>query len=251
MNVIENAGEESFERVLDGNLISWLRLSYLAAEEGSSARAYLVKFVVFLSTESDALQRYTKNVADWTEFSTPILMREKSESPDAKEVADMLAKKKPPAVNNGPVFCCVCAVSLTAYYMIENNVYCSEHRPAQCASCRAALTSDMIQVGFLKFCLALGKILVFFFFFFFFSFLAPPKCVRCAKYISKYITVPDEGIVCVDCGKEEMLTASILLNRFFLGAPKCFVCKNSIVSGHCITFRKEKYHGDCFSCSLW
>ncbi len=62
---------------------------------------------------------------------------------------------------------------------------------------------------------------------------APPSCVRCRKFVSRYINIPNEGVVCVDCG-----------------APKCASCQQQIVQGHCVSFRKEKFHADCFVCSL-
>ena len=112
----------------------------------------------------------------------------------------------------------MCNVSLTAYYMIENSVYCSDHRPVQCASCRAALKNpeDMVQVGFLRYCKQ----------------HAPPSCVRCKKFVSRFMNMPNEGVVCVDCG-----------------APKCKGCAASIVQGHCVSFHGEKWHVACFVCT--
>lgn len=216
--VCECAGPGVEERLLGGSLLGWLRVSLLSVPRNSSAYSYLSDFVGFLASAGKGHERFTRQT-DWAELSAPVLEELKRCTPDSTELAELLAKKKAPTVQSGPVYCCVCNVSLTAYYMIEGSVYCSDHRPMQCASCRAPLKNpeDSVQVGFLRYCRA----------------HAPPSCVRCQKLVSRYMTIPNEGVVCVECG-----------------APKCGSCKQLIIQGHCVTFRKEKYHSLCFVCSL-
>lgn len=217
-NVCECAGAGVEERLLGGSLVGWLRVSLLSVPKNCSAYAHLVDFVAFLSSPGKGRERFTKHT-DWIELSTPILEELRRALPDSAELAELLAKKKSPVAQAGPVICCVCNVSLTAYYMIEGSVYCSDHRPMQCASCRAPLKNpeETVQVGFLRYCKA----------------HAPPSCVRCRKFVSRYMNIPNEGVVCVDCG-----------------APRCTSCKQLITQGHCVTFRKEKFHAACFVCSL-
>ena len=221
--VAECAADESAGLLLGGELVGWLRTSLAAVPQSCSARANLETFAVFLGaqevgSESRAkCERFTASMPGWDEFVGPLISAAEECKADPSLLAEMAAKKRPQTQAQGPVQCCVCDASLTAYYLIEEKVYCSEHRPAQCATCRAPLTGEMVQVGFLKYCLP----------------HAPPKCVRCQKFISRYLTVPEEGIVCVDCG-----------------APKCATCKQPILQGQCITFRENRYHGECFKCSM-
>lgn len=211
-NVLECAGVSAEERILEGGLATWIRTSLETVPSGSSADSYLKDLVVFINDASRAekMERYRKTVPDWDEWSLPIVNEVIERRPDSANVQELLAKKKPapgPGQVTGPVHCTVCKVPLTAYYMIEGSVYCSEHRPAQCASCRAPLGADFVQVGFLKYCQA----------------HSPPRCVRCNKYVSRYFSLP-EGIVCVDCG-----------------APKCGGCKQPLLQGSCVSFKDQRY----------
>ncbi len=118
-NVCEFAASGVEDRLLGGSLVGWLRVSLLSVSKNTSAYSHLIDFVGFLSSPGKGRDRFTRHT-DWVEMSAPILEELKQSLPDSVELAELLAKKKGPAAQpSGPVFCSVCNISLTAYYMIE------------------------------------------------------------------------------------------------------------------------------------